>query len=212
MHLLNQTEEAILRVLLECYEMSNKESYVVSYDWDKSPEWISWEQWSKTKEKLENDGIYLQPSPKNMDSGSADRAILTPSAITYFEDKRRYLEEQENAGTSATYIFTATNQQVSIAKDNSVIHATQNIGINASQLVALIEAVRANIPADISGEDLELVNDSLTVIETLKDDRPKMGLIRAAFATLKGLKYSAKLTEAIATLYKFVQSTLQSVQ
>lgn len=107
-----------------------------------------------------------------------------------------------------TYSITVSNGQVNIASDNATITATNNIGVDLTQLDTLISNVRA-AAVEIAGEDAETLSDSLEVIEEqVKSDKPKKGFIKTAIAGIKTLKGTAEFAAAVAALVQFVQTIL----
>ena len=107
-----------------------------------------------------------------------------------------------------TYSITVSNGQVNIASDNATITATNNVGVDLTQLDTLISNVRA-AAVEIAGEDAETLSDSLEVIEEqVKSDKPKKGFIKTAIAGIKTLKGTAEFAAAVAALVQFVQTIL----
>ena len=104
-----------------------------------------------------------------------------------------------------TYSITVNNGQVNVASDNSTIIATNNMGLDETRLIELIEAVKATA-IDFSEDDAERLADYLEVIEDqAKSDKPKKGFVRTAIDGLKALKGPAEFLAAIAALVEFVQ-------
>ena len=127
MRLLNQTQEAVLRLLLDSYEADKTENLSVLINYDKKPGWLQFGEIDKTIERLEKEGIYLQSFSRTLSHG--DLVYLTPQALTYFDDKERYLSEQSNktiSSAATTINFNAPVVQANIADNNSTISATQN--------------------------------------------------------------------------------------
>lgn len=96
------------------------------------------------------------------------------------------------------------NSQFNVSAEGGVINATQN---NTSQveLSELIEKLKSTT-SGMSADDLETVNDCVEVIETLKDEKPKKGIIRTALTTLKGIVGTAEFMAAVAEIAQYVQT------
>lgn len=96
------------------------------------------------------------------------------------------------------------NSQFNISAEGSFITATQN---NSSQLELskLIENLK-NATNGMSEEDLETVNDCVEVIETLKEEKPKKGILKTALNTLKGIVGTAEFVAAVAEIAQYVQN------
>ena len=105
-----------------------------------------------------------------------------------------------------TYNVTVQNGQSIIATDNATVTATNNIGIDSSELTKLIEAVKA-ATVNLTPEEQECVAESLEVIETeVLAERPKKSMLRTALTTLKTVKGIAEFGSAVAALTEFVGS------
>ena len=98
------------------------------------------------------------------------------------------------------------NTQVNVANDGSTISTSQNI-CNTEHLQELIDAVLKSSESMSDGEK-ETINDCLEVIETIKEEKPKKGIIRMALNTLSGIAGTAEFVAAVAAIVQFVQSTL----
>jgi len=95
------------------------------------------------------------------------------------------------------------NTQFNVATDGSTIVPTQNNN-TMQEFDKLIQDLQ-NTLKDISEENLQIVKDCIEVIETLKEEKPKKGLIRMALTTLKGIKGTAEFVAAVVAITQFVQ-------
>ena len=103
-----------------------------------------------------------------------------------------------------TYNVTVQNGQAIIATDNATVTATNNVGIDASELTKLIEAVKA-ATASLTPEEQESVAESLEVIETeVLAEKPRKSMLKTAITTLKTVKGIAEFGSAVAALAEFV--------
>ena len=98
------------------------------------------------------------------------------------------------------------NTQLNVATDGSIINSTQN-NDSIHELDKLIGNLR-NTLKDMAEENQEIINDCIEVIETLKDEKPKKGIIRMALATLKGIAGTAEFVAAVTAIVQYVQSCM----
>ena len=98
------------------------------------------------------------------------------------------------------------NSQFNLSSDGSVINAIQNNAFH-EELGELIEKLK-NASEGMAEEDLETVNDCIEVIESLKDDKPKKGIIRTALTTLKGIAGTTEFMAAVAEIAQFVKTLI----
>lgn len=106
------------------------------------------------------------------------------------------------------YNVTVRDGQVNIASDNATIMATNNVGIDASELRKLVESVRTNCET-LSPEAQETVSECLEVIESeATAEKPKKSILRTAINTLKTVKGVAEFAAAVTALVEFVSSIL----
>lgn len=96
------------------------------------------------------------------------------------------------------------NSQINLATTGGIVNATQNNN-PLLELDELIEKVR-NTAKEIPKEDLEVVNDCIEVIETLKDSNPKRSIIRVALKTLQGIAGTTEFLAAVTEVVEFVQN------
>lgn len=109
---------------------------------------------------------------------------------------------------NVTYSIVGGNGQVIIANDSSVVTATNNQGIDVSELSKLISRIMDESNS-LSKDDLETVNSSLTTIrDEVKTGNPRKPFIKTAIAALKGIKGSAEFFAAVASLVQFFQPLL----
>ena len=102
------------------------------------------------------------------------------------------------------YNVTVHNGQAIIATDNATVTATNNVGIDTSELKKLISKVQA-ATTSLAPEDQETVSECLEVIETeTAAEKPKKGMLRTALTTLRTVKGIAEFGAAVAALAEFV--------
>ena len=102
------------------------------------------------------------------------------------------------------YNVTVHNGQAIIASDNATVTATNNVGIDADELVKLIANVQAASDT-LSPEEKYTVADSLEVIENeASAEKPKKGMIRTALTALKTIKGAVEFGSAVAALAEFI--------
>lgn len=103
------------------------------------------------------------------------------------------------------YNVTVQNGQAIIANDNSNVTATAHIGASVNELEKLIAGVRAVTNTLISAEDMEIVSESLEVIEAeASAEKPKKSMLRTAIASLQTVKGVTEFGAAVAALIQFV--------
>jgi len=106
------------------------------------------------------------------------------------------------------YSISIQNGQVNIANDNSTITATNTVGIDATQLAELLQAVRITANG-LSHEEAEILESNLEVIqEEIKTGKPRKSYLVTAVSGLKILKGTAEFAAAVAALIQFVQPLL----
>lgn len=102
------------------------------------------------------------------------------------------------------YNVTVHNGQAIIATDNATVTATNNVGVDMSELKKLISEVQA-VTTSLAPEDQETVSECLEVIETeTAAEKPKKGMLRTALTTLRTVKGIAEFGAAVAALAEFV--------
>lgn len=95
------------------------------------------------------------------------------------------------------------NGQVIVAEGSNVV-ASNNVGIDASQLQEIIDAVSRSAES-LSENERKAVKESLeTISEESTKQNPKRFMLNTAITTLKGIKGSAEFGAAIATLWQFI--------
>ena len=129
--------------------------------------------------------------------------------ITHIESYLTAMSIKMGADEKVTVQFNIENgnfqnSQFNVSAEGGVINATQN---NTSQveLSELIEKLKSTT-SGMSADGLETVNDCVEVIETLKDEKPKKGIIRTALTTLKGIVGTAEFMAAVAEIAQYVQT------
>lgn len=99
--------------------------------------------------------------------------------------------------------------QVNVANDNSTVNATQNIDINTMQLETLISKIMDLLPGNLSGEEIEQINDNIDVIRTeIRSQTPRKGFIKTALRGLQVINGTVQFSSAVASLVQFVVQIL----
>ncbi len=107
-----------------------------------------------------------------------------------------------------TYSITVTNGQAIIANDNATVTATNNIGVDATQMAALISDIKAAAQG-LSAADAESLSENLEVIEEeAKSEKPRKSFIKTAINGIKAIKGTAEFAAAVAALIQFIQPLL----
>ena len=119
------------------------------------------------------------------------------------------MDKEKQNDNRVSISVTGGIAQINTAFDNAEIKATQHIGYNEVELANLIRDVRNAIPTDISANEIEVINESLDVIEgETKSSKPRKGFLKTALTGLKAIKGSAEFAAAVAALIQFVQALL----
>lgn len=95
------------------------------------------------------------------------------------------------------------NTQFNVATDGSTITSTQNNN-PMQELDKLIKDLQDTL-GGIGEENQQVVKDCIEVMETLKEEKPKKGIIRMALTTLQGIKDTTEFAAAVAAIVQFVQ-------
>lgn len=107
-----------------------------------------------------------------------------------------------------TYSITVTNGQAIIANDNATVTATNNIGVDATQLSALINNIKT-AAQNLSPTDAESLSENLEVIEEeAKSNKPRKSFIKTAIDGIKAIKGTAEFAAAVAALVQILQPLL----
>ena len=134
-----------------------------------------------------------------------DRVVMV--LIRHIENYLTKIGIDMGIDEKTTYSISVSRGQVIIASDNATVTATNNMGVDASQLSALINSIKQE--ANFSGEDQETLADSLEVIEEeAKSEKPKKSFIKTAIASIKTLKGTAEFAAAVAALVEYLQNLL----
>lgn len=95
--------------------------------------------------------------------------------------------------------------QVNVANDNATVNATQNNGIDISQLESIISNIMKYVPGDFTQEEQEQIVDNIEVIRAeVQNPNPRKGFIKIALKGLQAINSTAQFGAAIATLVEFV--------
>lgn len=99
--------------------------------------------------------------------------------------------------------------QVNVANDNGTVNATQNNGIDATQLESLISKVMESVTDDLSPDEKEQLNDYIEVIkQEIRNTPPRKGFINTAIRGLQALNGTAQFSAAVVELTEFVSKAL----
>ncbi|MDR0308020.1 MAG: hypothetical protein LBI42_14435 [Chitinispirillales bacterium] len=198
---LNTTEEQALKAVLSVYQ--NNESHYVGGSDDIFPKYMH-VSLKDIFDKLKDVGLvanYKQLMNQWV-------AWLTPDAFDYFTDKEKYMEDK-NARESGPSHNNIIANNIIIATDNATVTATQNNGVDISQLKTLIEAIRLSIPKDLPKEDIEERLEHLE--ELMIQPTPKKFVINDLLSNLKTAAESAEL-KALVGATNFVVAVTNLVQ
>ena len=95
--------------------------------------------------------------------------------------------------------------QVNVANDSGTVNATQNNGIEASQLDKIISDILSNAPSNLPSEEQEQITDDIEVIRTeLVNPTPRKSLIKTALRGLQAINGTAQFGAAVAALVEFI--------
>lgn len=99
--------------------------------------------------------------------------------------------------------------QVNMANDKAIINATQNNGIDVSQLEDIISNIMKSIPNDLTQDEQEQITDSIKVIrDEIQTINPRKGFVKTALRGLQAINGTAQFGAAVATLVQFVETIL----
>lgn len=103
------------------------------------------------------------------------------------------------------------NVQVnSDAQDSTIIQNNILSNYSADELDMLIKALMKTVPSTISKDEVEVIQDSLEVIDSeLSSQLPKKSLVQNAISTLKTIKGSVEFSAALVALIQYVQTLLK---
>lgn len=122
--------------------------------------------------------------------------------VGHIENYLRKVGIEMGLDNNVTYNINGT--QVNIANDDATINATQNNGINTSELKELIAALRNEISADLSNEDKDDAKECVDVIEKeLLSGSPNEQNVKSQFKILKRIDCGVKFASACCSLLTF---------
>lgn len=104
---------------------------------------------------------------------------------------------------SGNVINTGSGNTFAVANDHSsvVINST---GANTDELALLIAEVRKQAKSELSEEDQQAVNETLSVIEEeAKSSNPRKSFIKTALSGFEHIKNAVQFGAAVANLVKF---------
>lgn len=95
-----------------------------------------------------------------------------------------------------------SNSQVNVASDSSSI-VTNRAVCDIDQLQKILDSLLMEAEK-LNSDDRQTVEECVEVLETMKEDKPKKGIIKMAINTLKGIAGTAEFAAAVATISQFV--------
>ena len=106
------------------------------------------------------------------------------------------------------YNVSVQHGQAIIASDNATVTATNQVGVDSSELQRLIADIKAVVPM-LAPEEQETVSECLEVIETeTSAEKPKKGMLKTALTTLKTVKGITEFGAAVAALAEFISTII----
>lgn len=95
-----------------------------------------------------------------------------------------------------------TNSQINVTSDSSSI-VTNQTACDNDQLQKLLDSLLF-AAEKLNSDDRQTVDECVEVIETIKEEKPKKGIIKVAVNTLKGIAGTAEFAAAVATIVQFI--------
>lgn len=95
-----------------------------------------------------------------------------------------------------------SNSQVNVASDNSSI-VTNQTACDIEKLQELLDSLLF-AARKLNLDDRQTVDECVEVIETIKEEKPKKGIIKMAVSTLKGIVGTAEFVTAVTAITEFV--------
>lgn len=95
-----------------------------------------------------------------------------------------------------------SNSQVNVASDSSSI-VTNQTACDIDQLQKLLNNLLLAAER-LNPDERQTVDECVEVIETIKEDKPKKGIVKMAVNTLKGIAGTAEFVAAVAAIVQFV--------
>lgn len=104
--------------------------------------------------------------------------------------------------------FNMNGGQFNYAKDNATINATQNNGVNTSELDSIIKSITENL-SDLKKEDAESIEDTIEMVrEELAKPEPKVSRLRSCVTLLAPM---LTITNGIPTLASNLQGLIDYI-
>jgi hypothetical protein len=129
------------------------------------------------------------------------------STLEYMVNEARRKDESNKI--HAVNIHTGNNSQVIYATDNAIIHATQNNGLNTQELENILTDLLQKIPANITEQEKEQIDESIDVIRTeMQNAQPKKSVLRTTISAIQAIKESAEFAAVIISLVEFFKGFL----
>ncbi len=99
-----------------------------------------------------------------------------------------------------------SNTQLNLASEGSSIVTTKN-NINSEKIDELIKTLLSK-SKELSIEHQEVLSECIETIETLKEEKPKKGLIKTALKTLQGIAGTTEFVAAVTAIVQFVENVV----
>lgn len=104
--------------------------------------------------------------------------------------------------------FNMNGGQFNLAKDNATINATQNNGVNASELDSIIKSIMENL-SNLKKEDAESIIDAIEMVrEELAKPEPKVSRLRSCITLLAPM---LTITNGMPTLASNLQGLIDYI-
>lgn len=95
--------------------------------------------------------------------------------------------------------------QVNVANDSGTVNATQNSGIDVSQMDKIISDILSNAPSNLQPEEQEQIAEDIEVVRTeLVNPTPRKSLLKTALRGLQAINGTAQFGAAVAALAEFI--------
>lgn len=98
------------------------------------------------------------------------------------------------------------NSQVNLATEGGSIVTNQST-CDIEQLEKLIDKL-LDVSKTLNTDDQQIVNDCIETINTIRDEKPKKGIIKMAVNTLKGIAGTTEFVAAVTAIAQFILDNL----
>lgn len=133
---------------------------------------------------------------------------LTTDGLEYFDGKK-----QRDMMSGNGMIINMSGGQFNFAKDNAIINATQNNGVNSKELDDIIKGIMENL-ADLEKEDADEIVDIVEMVknEVVKSE-PKVSRLRNCLSLIAPMLTIANGIPTLATnLYELQEFVMQCIK